>query len=66
LKFARLLFVNQHDPLELADKRDKQFKITNLPITNLIKLVLKSEYEFYDYIQQRFYDQYRILIQFYN
>jgi len=58
--------MNQHDPLDLADKRDKQFKIPNLPTTNLIKLVLKSEYELYDYIQKRFDDQYRILTEFYN
>jgi hypothetical protein len=65
-KLARLLFMNQYDPLDLADKRDKQFQIPNLPTTNLIKLVLKSEYQLYDYIQQRFDDQYRILTQFYD
>lgn len=65
-KLARLIFMNQRDPEHLIDERDTYIQLPNSRTTNLLKPLLQYEYELYDYIKERFLDQYRILTELDN
>ena len=54
--------MNQHDPKILADQRDINVKRPNAKTIAILKPLLKYEYLIYEHIKQRFYDQYRILV----
>ena len=54
--------MNQHDPKILADQRDINVIRPNETTINILKPLLKYEYDIYEHIKQRFYDQYRILV----
>jgi hypothetical protein len=54
--------MNQHDPKLLADERDVNVILPNETTINILKPLLKYEYDIYNHIKQRFQDQYRILV----
>jgi hypothetical protein len=54
--------MNQHDPKLLADERDVNVVLPNETTINILKPLLKYEYDIYNHIKQRFQDQYRILV----
>ncbi len=58
--------MNQRDPEHLIDERDTYIQLPNSRTTNLLKPLLQYEYELYDYIKERFLDQYRILTELDN
>ncbi|CAF1066151.1 unnamed protein product [Adineta ricciae] len=60
-QLARLLFMNTRSSDHLIDERDTNVPLPNGKTRNILKLLLRDEYELYDYIRIRFYDQYRIL-----
>jgi hypothetical protein len=54
--------MNQHDPKILAHARDINVMLPNETTIAILKPLLKYEYDIYEHIKQRFYDQYRILV----
>ncbi|CAF3641920.1 unnamed protein product, partial [Rotaria sordida] len=65
-KLIRLVFMNQRDPKHLIDERDLNIRLPNKNTTELLMPFLKYEYDLYNYIKQRFLDQYRILVELDN
>ncbi|CAF1106362.1 unnamed protein product [Rotaria sordida] len=65
-KLARILFMNQHDPKILADKRDINVRLPNKNTTKILMPFLKYEYDLYNYIKKRFLDQYNMLLELDN
>ncbi|CAF0804807.1 unnamed protein product [Rotaria sordida] len=65
-KLIRLVFMNQRDPKHLIDERDLNIQLPNKNTTKLLMPFLKYEYDLYNYIKQRFLDQYRILVELDN
>jgi hypothetical protein len=65
-KLSRLIFMNQRDSKNLIEERDINIKLPNRTTIDLLRPLLKYEYELYDYIKQRLLDQYRILTELDN
>ncbi|CAF3468790.1 unnamed protein product [Rotaria sp. Silwood1] len=62
-QFARLLFMNQRDSKVLVDERDLNIQLPNENTIKLLMPLLKYEYDLYNYIKERFLDQYNILVE---
>ncbi|CAF1092883.1 unnamed protein product [Adineta ricciae] len=60
-QLARLLFMNTRSSDRLIDERDTNVPLPNGKTRDILKRLLRDEYELYEYIRTRFYDQYRIL-----
>ena len=60
-QLARLLFMNTRSSDRLIDERDTKVPLPNAKTRNILTRLLRDEYELYEYIKTRFYDQYRIL-----
>lgn len=58
--------MNQQDPQLLADPRDLNITLPNERTTHALMPLLKYEYQLYEFIQERFLDQYRILVELDN
>ena len=58
--------MNQHDPKILADERDINVKLPSQKTIDILRPLLKYEYDIYDHIKQRFMEQYRILVELDN
>jgi hypothetical protein len=65
-QLARLIFMNQHDPKLLGDIRDVNVTLPNSRTVAILKPLLLYEYKLYEFIQTRFLEQYRILVELDN
>ena len=60
-QLARLLFMNTRNPDHLIDERDTNVPLPNDKTRNILRGLLRDEYDLYEYIRARFHDQYKIL-----
>jgi hypothetical protein len=65
-KLARLIFMNQWDPRKLADDRGINVTAPDPRTAEILRPLLRFEYQLYDFVKQRFFEQYHILVELDN
>ena len=65
-KLARLIFMNQWDPRKLADERDINVPRVEARTAEILRPLLHYEYQLYEFVKQRFFEQYHILVELDN